>query len=221
MSVLDNIKFRMCAFKIPLLSGSTLPRISGRNFPDLILNELDGMTLSVPVNIFISYITKASTPDALLRRFNDSEFFIRYIGSRALTATQKDYANELLTIIARQREVLILSFIRFWSQTGNVRALKGLLRHLNELSYSLQAYLKHELVAWEIYMYCSVRFQNSNRTYYYISDDETLCIGDTVLVPTGEDNILTPAEIVKITRHTYETVPLPLSMTKKIHSRVE
>ncbi len=221
MSILDSIKFRMCSFKIPLLSGSSFPRILGKKFPDLVLNELDGMTLSVPVDIFISYITKAETPDALLRRFNEAEFFIRYIGRRTITAMQKDYANELLKIIVRQREVLILSFIRFWSQTGNVRALKGLLRHLDELSYSLQASLKHELVAWEIYTYCSVRFQNSNRTYYYISDDETLCIGDTVLVPTGENNTLTPAEIVKITRHTYETVPLPLSATKKIHSRIE
>lgn len=221
MVIINFIKFRVYAFKISLLSDAVSQHTSGKKFSALVLNELSSMTLSTPVDIFISYITKAQTPDSLLKRFREAEFFIRFIGNYTLTATQKEYANELLKIIERQREVIILSFIRFWSQTGNVRALKGLLRHLDELSYSLQAYLKHELVAWEIYIYCSVRFQNSSRTYYYISDDETLCIGDTVLVPTGEDNILTPAEIVKITRHTYETVPLPLSATKKIHSRIE
>ncbi len=221
MFIIDFIKFRVCAFKISLLSGNVFPRISGKKFQAMVLNELSGMTLSTPVDIFISYITRAETPDELLKRFKEAEFFIRFTGSRALTQTQKEYASELLKIIVRQREVLILSFIRFWAQTGNVRALKGLLRQSGKLSYSLRAYLKHELAAWEMYIYCSVRFPTSDRTYYYIAEDETLCVGDTVLVPAGEDNILTSAEIVKIGRYTYDTVPLPLQNTKKIHSRID
>lgn len=221
MPLVDFIKFRICSFKLSLLSAAELGRTSAKAFPALIASSLESSCLSIPVDIFISYITNAKTPAALLKRFDDSAFFINSIGSRAATQTQQEYARELLKIISRQREVLILSFIRFWSQTGNMRALKKLMNYSQKLSYSLRSYLKHELLRWDIYMYCSVRFPASSRTYYYISDDSTLCVGDAVSVPVGDDNILTPAEIVKIERYTYDNVPLPLCETKKIHSRIE
>lgn len=213
MSAIDFIKFKVCDFKFP--------RLSGKAFSAFVADKLKEQSLSDAVEVFITYITNAEGARSLLRHFDDSEFFIKYVGDRALTQTQKEYASELLKIIVRQREVLILSFIRFWAQTGNVRALKGLLRQSGKLSYSLRAYLKHELAAWEMYIYCSVRFPTSDRTYYYIAEDENVCVGDTVLVPAGEDNVLTEAEIVKIGRYTYDTVPLPLQNTKKIHSRID
>ena len=37
-------------------------------------------------------------------------------------------------------------------------------------------------------IYCSVEFEDGYKSYYYISDDDTIEVGDFVLVPAGKDN---------------------------------
>jgi len=69
------------------------------------------------------------------------------------------------------------------------------------------------------YAYCSVAFNQSEKTYYYIADEE-YSVNDLVFVPTGSENKKTIATIVEIEYFDEDNVPLPVEKTKHIISKV-
>ncbi len=66
------------------------------------------------------------------------------------------------------------------------------------------------------YINCFVVFHSVYKSYYYISDDDSIEIGDLVVVPAGKDNHHAVVEVVDIEYFTEEDVPLPLDKTKHI-----
>lgn len=66
------------------------------------------------------------------------------------------------------------------------------------------------------YIFISVTFNNSEKEYYYLTDDENVQTGDFVIVPAGEDNEEKVAEVVKVEYFREEYVPFPLEKTKKM-----
>ena len=64
--------------------------------------------------------------------------------------------------------------------------------------------------------FCSVVFDEGYKTYYYLTDDDSIEIGDSVLVPAGKDNHEGIVEVVNIEYFSEENVPLPVEKTKKI-----
>ena len=66
------------------------------------------------------------------------------------------------------------------------------------------------------HMYCSVEFEEGYKTYYYISDDASIEVGDYVVVPAGKDNHHAVVEVVDIEYFSDDDVPLPLDKTKHI-----
>ena len=66
------------------------------------------------------------------------------------------------------------------------------------------------------YIFCSVVFDEGYKTYYYLTDDDSIEIGDFVLVPAGKDNHEVIVEVVNIEYFSEENVPLPVEKTKKI-----
>ena len=66
------------------------------------------------------------------------------------------------------------------------------------------------------YIYCEVEFDNTSRKYSYITDDESIAVGDMVVVPTGPYNFESIAVVDSIKRCTGENAPYPPSKTKKI-----
>ena len=69
------------------------------------------------------------------------------------------------------------------------------------------------------YIYCSVAFTELGDTYYYLTDDESLKIGDFVVVPAGRKNEEKTVCIQDIEYFQREEVPFPLEKTKKILRR--
>lgn len=69
-----------------------------------------------------------------------------------------------------------------------------------------------------VYTFCGVRFPGWKRVYYYRTDDETLSVGDQVLVP-GRDGP-TPAEVVSIQKHRRDTAPYPVDRAKFVVGKV-
>lgn len=65
-------------------------------------------------------------------------------------------------------------------------------------------------------IYCSVEFEDGCKSYYYISDDDSIQVGDFVIVPAGKDNHEAVVEVVKKEYFTEEDVPLPMDKTKHI-----
>lgn len=66
------------------------------------------------------------------------------------------------------------------------------------------------------YIYCSVVFEEGQKTYYYLTEDDSIKIGDFVLVPAGKDNREVVVEVVNIEYFSEDNVPLPIEKTKRI-----
>lgn len=66
------------------------------------------------------------------------------------------------------------------------------------------------------YIFCSVKFKEGYKSYYYLTDDDEIEVGDFVLVPAGKDNHEEVVKVVKIEYYTKENAPLAVKKTKKI-----
>ena len=66
------------------------------------------------------------------------------------------------------------------------------------------------------YIFCSVEFDSGYKSYYYLTDDDTIEIGDQVVVPAGKDNHHAIVEVVDIEYFSEEDAPLPIEKTKHI-----
>lgn len=66
------------------------------------------------------------------------------------------------------------------------------------------------------YIFCSVTFDEGYKSYYYLTDDDSIEIGDFVLVPAGKNNHEAVAEVMNIEYFGEENVPLPIEKTNRI-----
>lgn len=70
-------------------------------------------------------------------------------------------------------------------------------------------------------IYCAVEFGEYSKEYHYITDDDTIIKGDTVIVPVGKDNREVEATVVEKIYCKENDVPYPLSKIKKIIRKIE
>lgn len=68
-------------------------------------------------------------------------------------------------------------------------------------------------------IYCSVSFPGGSKTYYYRTEDDSLRVGDEVVVPAGKDNRPALVTIEEVEYFAPEAVPLPEEQTKWILRR--
>lgn len=66
------------------------------------------------------------------------------------------------------------------------------------------------------HIFCSVVFDAGYKSYYYLTDDDSIEIGDFVFVPAGHNNREVLVEVVDIEYFSDENVPIPLEKTKRI-----
>ena len=77
----------------------------------------------------------------------------------------------------------------------------------------MQQHIKNYRNTRQIY----IEYRKSGyKSYYYISDDDTIEVGDFVIVPAGKDNHEAVVEVVKKEYFAEENVPLPMEKTKHI-----
>lgn len=66
------------------------------------------------------------------------------------------------------------------------------------------------------YILCSVAFDKNPKTYYYLTDDESIRPNSKVLVPVGDAGELKKVTVKKVEYFTAENLPMPLENIKKI-----
>lgn len=88
-------------------------------------------------------------------------------------------------------------------------------RILDEALYLWRPAQEGELI------YCKVRFEDSGRTYYYRTEDDTLRPGDCVLVPTGKETEPQLARIVSMECCRPDEAPYPPEKTKWIQRKLD
>lgn len=69
-------------------------------------------------------------------------------------------------------------------------------------------------------IFCNVEF-GSGKIYCYLTDDDKMEPGDTIIVPVGADNKEVLVEIDSIEYHTAEDAPYPVDKIKHIIRRYE
>ncbi len=70
-----------------------------------------------------------------------------------------------------------------------------------------------------VYTFCGVVFSSSSQIYHYRTDDDSLRVGDVVVVPVGRDGKEEVAEIVTVEKHRRRTAPYPVDKAKFIKRR--
>lgn len=66
------------------------------------------------------------------------------------------------------------------------------------------------------YIFCSVLFKGGGKTYYYLTEDDSIDPGDFVFVPAGKDNHRELVKVVALDYFTSENAPLDPKKTKKV-----
>ena len=72
----------------------------------------------------------------------------------------------------------------------------------------------------EVYTYCGIMLPFSNRPYSYRTDDASIKIGDTVVVPFGIDETETEGKVVSVGQYLAVGAPYPIEKTKKIIRKI-
>lgn len=109
----------------------------------------------------------------------------------------------------------LIKIIEFYESYTFMDCVKSCLRLCDEeLQQERKEYVQH-FKSIE-YIYCEVEFENTRRKFAYITDDESIAVGDMVVVPTGPYNFDSIAVVHSIKRCTSENSPYPPSKTKKI-----
>ncbi len=70
------------------------------------------------------------------------------------------------------------------------------------------------------YIICSVSFHEGGKQYYYWTEDESLEIGNEVVVPAGAYNQEIPAKIEDINYYTKDKLPMSLEKMKRILKKI-
>ena len=65
-------------------------------------------------------------------------------------------------------------------------------------------------------IFCSVEFDSGIKSYYYLTEDDTIEIGDQVLVPVGRNNHLKVVEVVDKEYFAKSCAPIPIDKVKSI-----
>ena len=71
----------------------------------------------------------------------------------------------------------------------------------------------------EVYIFLGVSFEDSEKYYFYLADDDCYEIGDKVVVPAGPDNIETIGEVVTVQKHKRKTALFQIEKTKYVIER--
>ena len=66
------------------------------------------------------------------------------------------------------------------------------------------------------YIFLSVRFGDYGKTYYYLTEDDSIEIGDQVVVPVGSDGTERIVEVVKKKYFSVNDVPMPIEKVKYV-----
>lgn len=66
------------------------------------------------------------------------------------------------------------------------------------------------------HIFCSVIFESPYKSYYYLTDDDSIDIGDFVVVPAGKDDHEAVVEVIDVEYFNEADAPFPVDKTKKI-----
>ncbi|MEG2669742.1 MAG: hypothetical protein RR957_04685 [Oscillospiraceae bacterium] len=159
---------------------------------------------------------------SLLESFDTNELFAHIAGNPPDAIfnplEEKDY---IITIKYLYGEAKILKgtfdknglpkdFSEFVENVWNFMCFYGIGEILDDSIYKKVIRKINDLI------YCNVEFEKYGKNYCYLTEDDSLIVGDYVIVPVGNDNHTAFAKIVKIEYFQENDVPFPRDKVKNI-----
>ncbi len=146
----------------------------------------------------------------------------KYI-SEMKVSTEYDNQDEFMLLFVQKNDGR-KEYVEFSNKNPFPKEWKMLINVLNKFfedKNSIYKIFDTELFTSERkYIYCKVTFQPDGKEYYYRTNDETLKVGDKVIVTVGE-GYKRRVTITDIEYYEESKVPYPLAETKKILGRAE
>lgn len=129
----------------------------------------------------------------------------------------------MVNILKNEKTDIINDFLTRCYKSGKLPYEKNeILSHRNEMTPESIKYF-YKLIGWDEtsndtkeYVFCSVSFDDSDRTYFYISETKDVCPGDSVIVPVGKNAEPKEATVMDVKVYNGNNAPIPVSATKKI-----
>ena len=194
-----------------------------RNF---LLNETMVSRFNEILNDSLKLLESTVYPQTYFGRYQTALDNAKRIAETTQVAGHKAYALEVIKDLTDNRSIKIKSFVDRCNERGRLYSVKDdLLSGKYNLPYEIQVYVEGLLDKIEEatdvpesgeYIYCSLSFDYSNRTYYYKTTDETIKSGDEVIVLVGSQEKKTIAKVVRVERFAAGKTPYPPSQTKDI-----
>jgi len=183
-------------------------------------------------NDSVELLLQTTNPDTFFSRYKLAEKCLSEIERKTRkTILKREYkeAKALQNELAIQKTVLTNAFIDRAIDAGKSKLLaENIWKYQSQMTEESIAYLAEQV--GEIYMpqsndkegyiYCSVAFSEDGKTYYYFTDDESIQIGDRVIVQVGTDYKEATGTVVAVERFDKAEVPLPLEKIKRILRKV-
>ncbi|MCC8073117.1 MAG: hypothetical protein LIO62_03200 [Clostridiales bacterium] len=199
------------------------------SFRKRVIREAKEVSHSLPyviaqaVKFDMTDIAKALFEDALVKADGDlqvlNELFrgIITIAYNELEVLQ--YAFEQLLPIAKSSpDIMNTDEIKAWEKNLSTKIEEIQNAKLEkELKKAKAQEIKNDK---NIYIYCGVKLPFSERPYSFRTDDSSIKIGDTVVVPVGEDENEMQGTVVSVGHYARIGVPFPLEKTKFILRKV-
>ena len=184
------------------------------------------------------HITLLSDGRVWLNRYRYGSGYKYEVKSRETFRIHTAAAAQIMQAIEKcfnDYEPMTVTDVGIWElsityKNGDVRKLTGSLCrddridscHLSRLIY--MAFDREDLLLFDgrsfrkpnELIFCSVRFDNSSRTYCYLADKDEYEAGDQVVVPAGEDDREAVVEIESIQYLLAEKAPYPLDKIKHV-----
>lgn len=175
------------------------------------------------LNESLEFVRTTCNPRTFFGRYKDCLDFAKKIAEESPGEEHRKYAREVIADFTNNREAKIKAFIDRCYAANRLYSIKDELVQY-ELSPAMTQYVITLLQKIETvddapengeYIYCSLSF-GTDKTYYYKTTDESIKVGDDVVVLVGSSNKKTIASVVKVERFSVGNTPYPPNATKDI-----
>ena len=107
------------------------------------------------------------------------------------------------------------------SGKGDVKGTGAVSNKIGNTASSHTITTKDDWVDEKVYIYCGVVFQKPGKVYCYRTEDETIQIGDKVIVAVGREMEEKEVEVVHVGRYLRACAPYPVDKSKCILRKCE
>lgn len=208
------------------------PDTIGQGRDEFVSNQI--VMVSRKMEIFVdSYklIQTTTNPQTFFGRYDDAIKMLQEMKQYAIRdGLQEGTLEQWISTMEVERDTMTCSFIDRSIAAGKTELLLDTMwAYQDKMTPNSFAYLKSQIGEIRVpqgngdtgYIYCDVSFTPTGKTYCYRAEDESLNVGDCVLVPAGPYSKKAVGVIRQVRHYKKCDVPYPLEKTRVIIGRCD